>query len=286
MEDTPEVTERSHQQAQPPQPKTAYQEGIAKYIIPGLVSLAVSLAVAFFNPVIQRSFQRPSITIEGMLPVHLFKMETFPGGAPRREHQLALIFKVVNDSPTDAIVHLARITGCVKMGDPHAAEINLPSKERVDFSGKDITFAYERHKHTVQKISDVGIVRQDSQVVPKYGTAYVGVLFPFPAQGAFVEATRSVSLQGKCDEIKVANTQPSLSQIFDIGAIYRSSPKGLRSEFRSGQYAVTLFVGNDQVRVATKKISQLTSIPEQRWSTLGLAAMYENPNVNFPPITQ
>jgi hypothetical protein len=108
------------------------------------------------------------------------------------------------------------------------------------------------------------------------------VLFPFPAQGAYFEVTRSISLQGKCEEIKVLNTKPSLFQIFDTAAIHYSRPKGLRSEFQSGQLTITLFMGNAQLIVETKKIKQLTSTQEESWSNLGLAPMYENPNTDFP----
>jgi hypothetical protein len=71
---SPPVIDRSPQHAHPPQPTAADHEGIANESIPGRMSLAVSLAVALLTPGIQRSLQRPRITI---------------GGAPHHAHASA-----------------------------------------------------------------------------------------------------------------------------------------------------------------------------------------------------
>src|SRR4029450_3014859 len=83
-------------------------------------------------------------------------------------------------------------------------------------------------------ISMSGIIRQDSQVIPQYGTAYIAALFRFENQGASLEAPNNISLKGKCNEIKVANVHPSLLQVFDTSAINASNPKSLRSEINNG----------------------------------------------------
>ena len=135
------------------------------------VAVVTSIVTTSTASYIQRLFSHPQLTIEGVLPLHLYKSDA---PIPFHTHKLALVFKVINDSPTTTIAHLGLIQGCVKPNWDIGAEYNLPKKQQIKREDIDD----KRHEHTMQRISISGMVRQDSQTIPQYGTAYVGVLFP------------------------------------------------------------------------------------------------------------
>jgi hypothetical protein len=183
---------------------------------------------------------------------------------------------------------MAMIDGCVSI-DPRAAEISLPPEERI-LVRKDGSFPsealYDKHLHTIQRISMSGIIRQDSQVIPQYGTAYIAALFRFENQGASLEAPNSISLKGKCNEIKVANVHPSLSQVFDRWAISSSNPKSLRSEINNGKLKISIFVGNNRMVINPADLKPMYSVNWKRWPDLALPRMYENPSSDYPPVKE
>ncbi len=62
----------------------------------------------------------------------------------------------------------------------------------------------EKHASTIQRISASAEVRQDSKLISKYGYTYIGVLFSFPNQAAYLAGPNTinrVSLKGDCKEI-------------------------------------------------------------------------------------
>jgi hypothetical protein len=174
------------------------------------------------------------------------------------------------------------IDGCVSMSDkPLAAAINVPPKDRVSFDGKDISVPYDRHKRTVQRIRVSGVVRAGSVAIPAYSTEYVGGVFLLEPGGAYHGFTGSVSLEGKCSEIKTLNTRPTLFQFLEMETVCR--PRSLREEFSNGQLKTSLFVGDRQFVFDPELINQhVRTVAWKEWPDILLAQMYENPE-DFPP---
>jgi hypothetical protein len=254
-------------------------EEITKWILFGLAGFMLSL---FMSPSIQRFQEAPDVQLVGVKSFHIYEDDTdVPVDVTKvTNHRLAVIFKLHSSAPTEAPVHIALIKGCVKFDRPFAYD-NLPEEEKPfeAFSYED----YETFKDAVQRITATGVIRDDSVKVPAYGDAYVGALFELVAQGASYGVPGSVSLRGKCSEIPIPQQNPSIAQIFDRG---KAEPIGnsLRPEFANGQLAVSLLVGNKELRVSPEQTTQVYPLLATRWDKLDLAAMYNNPDTDFPPV--
>jgi hypothetical protein len=266
------------------------QSGIKKFLSslkPSVNTLLLGVIAALITNFLIRLWEKPDINIVGVLPVHLVESSP-PDSVKFRRHRLALIFKIENSSKTPDMAHMAMFDGCAPI-DPRVAEVNLPPEERI-LVRKDGSFPTEalsdKHLHTIQRISMSGIIRQDSQVVSGYGTSYIAALFRFENQGADYEAPNSISLKGKCNEIKVANAHPSLSQIFDTWAIQYSNPKSLRSEINNGKIKISIIVGSNHMVINPAYLKPIYSVSWKRWPDLALPQMYENPSSIPSPITR
>jgi hypothetical protein len=228
---------------------------------------------------LQPGIESPKLSVLGLLPIALVEEGRLADNGKLQDHRLGLILKIENNSPTPAIVATAVIQGCVLM-DPFAVEVSLPENERL-ISGRPKEAHFEKYKYTIQRISFSGFIRDDTQVIPGYGTTYVGIAFPFSAEATYLGVPGSVSLAGNCHEIKVVNTQPSLFQIFNQWSPH-SRPETLRLELTDGRLKIGLFAGNQWIYIHPRRIKSLQHTRAENWPKLGLAQMYENPDK--PPI--
>jgi hypothetical protein len=230
---------------------------------------------------LQPRMENPKLKVAGLLPIALVEEGRPVDNGKVQDHRLGLILKIENKSSIPAIVATAIIQGCVLM-DPFAVEVSLPENERL-ISGRPKQAHFEKYKQTIQRISFSGFIRDDTQVVPGYGTTYVGIAFPFSAQANYVGVPGSVSLTGNCHEIKVVNTQPSLFQIFNQW-LPHSRPETLRLELTDGRLKIGLFAGNQWIYVHPRRIKSLQYTRAENWPMLGLAQTYENPDKAPPPL--
>ena len=151
------------------------------------------------------------------------------------------------------------------------ADAMLPKDQRLP-SGSQAHTWIEKYKKTIQAIRPSGLIRdEDSRVVPTFGAGYVGILFPF--RGAMISDPHSISLEGDCDAIPSPHPQPTVLQLFQIGAIHLR-PTDLAEEIRDGRVRLQLFIGNEVLSVEPKVIRELQSIRWKNWPTLDLARMY------------
>jgi hypothetical protein len=247
----------------------SFLDQIFKAAIGGIV--AGSILLYYLRPTIES----PKLNVLGVLPVALAEEGNLPDGNRMPAHGLGLILKIENNSPTPAIVAISVIRGCVLM-DPFAVELSLPEKERL-ISGREKNVYFEKYRYTTQRIHFSGSIRKDTQVIPGYGVSYVGAFFPFSAQEIYVGLPGSISLTGNCHEIKVANTEPSLFQIFNQWSAHSKLPDGLRLELTDGRLKLGMFAGNQWIYVHPRKIKTLQHARTEDWPRLELAQMYENP---------
>ena len=142
----------------------------------------------------------------------------------------------------------------------------------------------------IQRISVVAQVRQRSpDIVPAYGTEYVGVFFPLRGGrgGAKVyknanTSKDSISYVGNCKALKTANPEPSIFEIFDMQVI-EDMPKGLRRDFLDGDVTFSVLVGSREIAIRPSDIKPLQAVEQRNWRNLLMAQMYNNPNAVFPP---
>lgn len=252
------------------------------------ISVIVTLATIYAQQYIGRRWERPDIEVVGVLPLHLDARTTFKDEGRDiffHDHKLGLVFKIKNDSAKETTMNLAIIEGCVHVA-AFAADTGLLEQEKIPKGATiDEAFWKSREKAT-ERISVSGGLRDGSAaLLPAYGTTYVPVLFPFPGggKGARFSAPGTVSLDGNCARVEIANTQPSIADILDIGRIHYDKPKGLRSEFKDGRLRLALFAGNERVTIEPTKLLPLRSISWDLWQNLDVARMYENPDELFPP---
>jgi len=260
---------------------------LGRYIIPGVVSLFVAILTVLFSNQIQKAHERPKIEILGAMPIHLYELQKSNefGNAKFKSHRLGFIFKAKNNSPTASVVHMTMIEGCVNL-DPFVAEQHLPPNERVPDSTNHKKW-YEKHASTIQRISASAAVRQDSKLVSEYGYTYIGVLFSFPNQAAYLinpNTINSISLKGDCKEIITSNPHPSIQQVFEDWLVYYESPKDINQGFRNGRIKLSLFVGGDQILVNPESIKKMKSLKLDSWEELLIAQMYENPDTSYSPV--
>lgn len=239
--------------------------------------IASLILIYYLRPPIES----PKLNVLGVLPVVLVEEAKVRDGRRIPDHRLGLILKVENKSPTAAIVAMAVIQGCVQM-DPFAVEASLPENQKL-ISGRHMQVYFEKYKDAIQRISFPGFIRKDTQVIPGYGTTYIGILFPFSAQPAYFGVPGSVSVRGHCQEIKVANTQPSSFQIFNGSPVLSKLPNTLRSELTDGRLKIGMFAANQWIYVHPRQIKNLQHIRPENWPILALAQMYENPDKPFDP---
>ena len=254
----------------------SFLDQIFKAAIGGII--AGSILIYYLRPTIES----PKLNVLGVLPVALVEEGSLPDGNRMQAHGLGLILKIENNSPTPAIVAMSVIQGCVLM-DPFAVELSVPEKERL-ISGREKNVYFEKYRYTIQRIYFSGSIRKDTQVIPGYGATYVGAFFPFSAQEVYVGLPGSISLTGGCHEIKVANTEPSLFQVFNQWSAHSKLPDGLRLELADGRLKIGMFAGNQWMYVHPRKIKSLQHARTEDWPRLELAQMYENPAKLSNPI--
>ncbi len=250
---------------------------ISKALSGFLLPICISAVVAFLvQPLAKRYWERPDIIVEGVLPINLHEEET-RGGVNSRSDSLGLIFRLRNDSPSQGIVSLALIDGCAKIS-PFAADGSLPQELR-SHEGQSIVEIVESRKNAVQRISVAGQFRRGSalEVVPPYATSYVGVLFPLEIQRGVLGVPGSVSLEGDCSKVKVANDTPGVFHVFTEGV-----PRSLRPEFSTGQLRISLIVGSRNLDVPREDIKSIRSLPWNSWPVVSLGQLYENPGSLYP----
>lgn len=253
----------------------SYVRQILKISVGGLI--AGFILIYYLRPTIEN----PKLKILGALPVALVEQGGLTDNGKFHGHRLGLILKIENTSPAAAIVTAAVIQGCVLM-DPFAVEASLPEKDRL-ISGRPREVHFEKYKRTIQRISFSGFIRDDTQVIPSYGTTYVGIVFPFSAQATYLGVPGSVSLTGNCHEIKVVNTQPSLFQVFNQWPDHSQRPETLRLELTDGRLKIGLFAGNQWIQVHPRRIKSLLHVQAENWTRLALARMYEEPSKASDP---
>jgi hypothetical protein len=258
---------------------------LVKWLLAILGTIIASAITAYVTTCttihLETKHERPDIKILGAMPIHLYGSHSGPDKTKFRIHKLAFIFKLENSSPTYTIVHMAMFEGCIPLP-PSVAESHLPKSQRTP-SGTNTNVFYEKHKKTIQKISSSAAVRQDTRVVPAHGTAYVGTFFSLPTRATYFTVKDSISLKGICEEIKVSNPHPAISQVFETFAIQYELPKDIRAEFRNGRLKLVLFIGSEIISISPDKIRPMQSLRLERWEDLAFPQMYENPDEGFPP---
>ena len=178
---------------------------------------------------------------------------------------------------------MALIDGCIPL-DPLVADMHLPENQQIP-SGTNINLIYEKYKKTIQKISVSAGISQNSKLISEYAISYVGVIFTLPKQGAFGRVPNSISLNGNCEDIEVANTQPAVHQLLKIRSI-NEFPKSLYPEFYNGDLKLSLFVGDEKITIDPKMIIEpIRSLRLKSWEGLALPQMFENPETGYPPST-
>jgi hypothetical protein len=250
-----------------------------KPILPNFgVTIVTSAIIAIITITIQGAHEKPDIRILGALPIHFYE-ELSINDHKYTIHKLAFILKVENKSPTDTIALAALIEGYIHL-DPMIGELYLPDNQ-VD--GKDCNLVAEKVKDAIQKVKVSGEIRKDFNVISKYAVSYIGVILPFPKQGAVDLIPNSVSLNGNYEEVDIPSTQPAVYQLLKIRSI-NDFPKGLCDEFYDGNLKIYLFAGLEKIFVDPQTIKKnLKSLSKKSWEQLSLALMYENPEDSFPP---
>lgn len=252
------------------------------------VPVIVTLLTIYAQQYVGRRWERPDIEVVGVLPLHLDARTTLKDEGREvvfHDHKLGFVFKVKNDSAKETTMNLAIIEGCVHVG-AFEADAGLRQQEQIR-SGTTLDEALwkSREKATERISVSGGPCNASAALLPAYGTTYVPVLFPFPGgrTGARFGAPGTVSLDGNCAKVEIANTQPSITDVLDIGRIHYDKPRGLRSEFRDGRLKLALFAGNQRVTIDPATFLPLHSISWDLWQSLDAARMYENPDDLFPP---
>jgi hypothetical protein len=245
--------------------------------------------------------------ILGALPIRI--IEPREGNNPLQK--LGLILKVHNPSPSAGIlIPVATIEGCIKIASDRGpqspdenlplfetsalyrtAEMSLPPEERVTDSGA--VAAARRHQHTVQCIFLSGNFRDTSSTnigISAYGIEYIGVVFPLESTlpQSHEGVMGSVSLDGRCAEVKERNKNPTIFHIFANKPLRGfESTQVLRPEFSGGQLKILLQAGDRLVIVPPEVIKPLIDrISWKSWTDLLLQQMYEIPSTDNPPTKQ
>jgi hypothetical protein len=233
----------------------------------------------------------PNITILGALPINLWKQNPLPrepsqaSRAPFGGHQLAFIIKVQNNTNSPIRVNVAVLEGCAPIS---AHTVQILGSKKLLIEGETLPPsndpAYgELEKTTIQRIKVSGTIRAGSQDLES-GVAYIGILFPVRSGGgATMEAPQTVSIKRKCDAIKKWISQPSISQLLNIGAIKYELPKDIAPEFRDGRLKIHLHTTKEILELNPKVIGKLYSVREEHWQSLLLPEMYEVPDQDYPP---
>jgi len=228
----------------------------------------------------------PAVSIEGVLPLHVWEKQPGPGKTPFTEHRLGFIAKVQNNRPFAIRINLATIEGCVPVP-LGAGELMLIPGETPLPQPVTVDAAYqERQKNTIQRIRISAVIRKDSIEIPASGIGYTGILFPITGgrTGALHIVPETVTITGKCDAIKKFSPQPSVQQLFKIGPIHYTFPNDIAAEFYTEQLSLTLHFSSEVLKVNPKNFGKLTGIIAMHWSSLLLPQMYEVPDDLYAPI--
>jgi len=250
-------------------------------LISAVVSAVVSLSVSLAAFQIEQIWSRPRIRVVGALPLHIRKEQRF-GSLQFNDHMLAIILKIENTSSAPIPVSHALISGCSHM-DALSADFSLPPEEQ--WHG-DVNKLLDAPEIAVQRLSVSGEVRSDTSVAVAYGVSYIGVLFRLRLgrSGASLLIPGTVSRDGECTKLALANPQPSAALIFDWDS---RGPTAIRHEFFEGGLSLLLFVGTERVKVDPEMIQHsLDTVLLPTWDKLQLGQMYENPDSSYPPTTE
>ena len=251
--------------------------------IPYALVCAVFVILACFS--LDNRQRNPKISLVGALPLQLWEEVPGPESVAFGQHRLGFIVKLRNNSDSAAIINLAVLEGCVRI-DPLAGEGMLIEGEELPRPMKFDKKYAELQQSAVQSIRVSGVIRENSREVRAFSAAYIGVLFPLPSErsGAILSVPRSVSIKGDCKAIKNTSSQPSSSQLFEIGSIHKNFPLDLAPQFRDGRLKLQLLVGDEAMEPDHGEIGKMASIRWKNWSSLDLAQMYGIPDSDYPPI--
>jgi hypothetical protein len=228
----------------------------------------------------------PNISILGALPIHLWEKRPGPEKRNFVHHRIALIAKIHNKSNFPVRINVAVLEGCVPVSIILLFKEMLIEGETLPEPMKFDEALGELQKTTIQRIRLSGTIRQDARDVPAFGTSYVGILFPLAlgSGGVAHVIPGTVTTKGKCEAIKIPNTQPSVSQLLQIGHIHTTFPQDLIPEFRDGRINIRLHIGSEGVQIDPKLIGEkLYSVSSEDWPSLLLPEMYEVPDDLYPP---
>jgi len=226
-----------------------------------------------------------NISVVGALPLHLWDTKTGPESVKFTQRRLGIIVKLRNNTNSSPRINVAVIEGCVNLDLIAAKNILIEGEKVPDPLIMDDNYA-QLQRSTIQRIRVSGLIRQDSRDVPSLSMAYVGILFPLPAgqSGAIILEPKSASINGNCDIIKKANTQPGIGQLLEMGP--NRTMRDLVPEFRNGRLKIRLHVGSEVIEINSKILGELKSVPWKSWSSLALAQMYEVPESDYPPTAE
>ena len=246
----------------------------------------IAAVVTLWTFVVPETSRLPqgSISVIGAMPLHLMEELPEPDGLVFRRHRLGLIVKLTNDSDLVARVDAALLSGCVPLEPWIARDMLLPGETMPEPFRFDDTYA-ELRKTTIQGIRATGGIRNDSKDLPAASAGYVGILFDIPpgGTGAQMVVPRSATTRGDCAAIENPTSQPTVQQLFVIGAVHTSWPHDLAPEFRNGWLNVSLNVAGTSVLINPDKLGALRYLRWRTWKSLDLARMYEVPDTSYPP---